>query len=65
MKFIAAISAILAAVNGACEAGGDMSCKGDKVCVYRYTADVANPKSRAYTNLLRKDKTVAKGGEKY
>ena len=65
MRFITTISALVAIVYGACEADGDMACSDDKVCVYRYTSDVSNPKASGYKKLLKKDKTVAKGGEKY
>ena len=65
MRFITTISALVGVVYGACEAGGDMVCEDDQVCVYRYTSDVSNAKDKDYKNLLRKDKLAAKGGEKY
>ena len=65
MRLITNISALFAVVYGACEAGGDMACEDDKVCIYRYTMDVSNAKDSDYKRRVKKDKQAAKGGEKY
>ena len=56
MRLITNISALFAVVYGACEAGGDMACEDDKVCIYRYTMDVSNAKDSDYKRLVKKDK---------
>ena len=57
MRYFTNMSALVAVVYGAsCESGGDMVCDDGKVCVYRYTSDVSNPKDSDYKKLLRKDK---------
>ena len=56
MRLITTFSALVAIVYGACEADGDMACSDDKVCLYRYTSDVSNPRDSDYKRLLRKDK---------
>ena len=66
MKYFTTISALVAVVYGACEAGGDMVCKkDDEVCLYRFTADVADTKDKDYKKVIKKDKQAVKGGEKY
>ena len=57
MRYFTNMSALVAVVYGAsCENGGDMVCDDGKVCVYRYTSDISNPKDSDYKKLLKKDK---------